>query len=879
METQNDLFAVSVGKTAYPLKSDAKARGPVLAFPDSNALGETRLLDGPPYANGAPHLGHVLNKHLKDAVARALSAKGYQVEWRPGWDCHGLPLELAVEKKGANRKDPASFLAAAKEFAQSQVDVQREVFEQQGWCADWNNGWMTMQPEMEAGTLRVFAKLLNRNLLDVRFTAVPWCPACQSTLAGAEQEEKSLTVESWLVPLVVQQDKGEVKSGDVLLSWTTTPWTLPLHCNLTVNPEADFVRLVLPGGEKGWVSADTAERWSALLEAHVDEVVVKGQDLEGVVYQNAAFKTHEVAVSQRVLPEAGTGVLHAVPGLSDLDTVLGQEKGWTLVQYLSVYGKVQNSPLEAQNGLKAGSEGNELLKEYYAQNAWFRPLPYTSEHAHCWRHKLPLLTRASRQVFLKLTDEVRERAMKMVNQMEFTPATGKARLLGAMKNRPDWCLSRQRTWGVPLALFLDKETGQPHPLASLWMMKVANAVEEGGVQEWWSHDTQYWLGKDANAEDVDRVDDVLDVWFDSGVMPQLVGASEVVLEGSDQHRGWFQSCLWVAAALGDELPFHRVVTHGFVVDGSGQKLSKSAGGDKAAQKQAKPVSPWSEQPTDVVRVWALTGAEGADKSWTAETLTQAQSAVSRWRGAVRFMVANSLDTDHDFKWKEVPAWDRYWLDRSQQVCDEVLDLVAKGYTGEAVSVLSPFAEEFSSVCLGSWKDRLYCAPHHARERQVLDGVLKAMLGVWLKMLGVMTPRLTQEAYAHYMAHDKAWPGDNATGVYVTEEELKQVQEVLAVRKKLAPALEKLGSQKVGTTKRQVNRWEGAPAWEGQLLADALDVGEVVESLNQEQAEWVFMVDEKLGAALSPHVVCPRCRRSQKAWTGEVCTPCYQRVLG
>lgn len=850
---------VSVGKTDYPLRPDATARGPLLHFDATNQGPAFRLLDGPPYANGAPHLGHVLNKHLKDAVARAARANGKSVEWRPGWDCHGLPLELAVEKLGVDRKDRASFVQAARAFATEQATLQADVFRAQGWSAQWEHPWHTQDPQMEAGTLRVLADLLDKGLLDVRFTAVPWCTRCASTLSGAEQEEKSLTTTSWVVPFLMED-------GHALLSWTTTPWTLPLHRALVLNPSATYVALER-AGKVAWVSEDTAEHWAHVLDATLSGLSRPGASFAGVRYKTP-WTEREVVMDYKVLSAAGTGMLHAVPGLSELDTVLGEEHAWGLVQHLSPDGRVQQSPCASQNDTRAGSpeaQADALLA--YEQGDWFAQLPYTTEHAHCWRHHTPLLTRASRQVFLRLDQGVRDRAFEMVGRMEFTPEAGRTRLLAAMKNRPDWCLSRQRTWGVPVALFLDRSSGQPHAQASTWMRRVAAQMETQGVEAWWSSPSERWLESDALPSEVERVDDVLDVWFDSGCVPQLVGASDVVVEGTDQHRGWFQSCLWVAAALGKELPFKRVATHGFVMGANGLKYSKSTGGDSKGSSRAPP---WPTHSTDVVRLWALTGTEGSDKMWSLDTVQNAQSACARLRNVLRFLLSNALPASYDCPLETLTAWDRYWWKRSADLSAQVLALCEQARVGEAMSLVVPFAETFSAVVLGSWKDRLYCAPEYTRERQDLDVVVKGCLNAWGKMLEVLTPRLRAEAQPF-------WPATMGAQVVpqVSEEEAKQVQWMLGLRESLGPANEALGRLKVSPGARRLSWSPQMPSWPGQLLADALDVGQVEGAVSEGVEPSAHYEESVFFLEASANPVCPRCRRAQAAFE-DYCTPCRSR---
>ena len=851
----NSNSTVSVGKTDFPLRSKSDDHRPLpLLNPSSGGL--FRLLDGPPYANGLPHLGHVLNKHLKDVVARSAASLGHSLEWRPGWDCHGLPLELAVEKLGGNRQDPVSFVQQARHYATQQALGQKQVFEQQGWAAQWDQPWHTQDPAMEANTLRVFADLLDRGVVDVRFSCVPWCGVCQSTLSNAEQEEKEVERTTMVVPFYLDEKEA-------LLSWTTTPWTLPLHQVLVVNPEGTYCRLE-KGDEYAWVAEPQAKLWAEKLGAKVTGVVCQGEQLAGRTYKTP-WKEGVVQSDDSVLVDAGTGVLHAVPGLSELDTALGARREWPVYDFVQPNGVLQHSPCEAQNGVKVGELANACVYDAYQNTVWMLKSSQTLEVAHCWRHHTPLLSRPSRQVFLHLDNQVRARADALLTQLEMHPPQSRQRLKSSMESRPDWCVSRQRTWGVPLALFLDKESGQPHALASHWMRRVADRVEKEGVEAWWSLPTQTWLLDEESEDNVVRVNDVLDVWFDSGCVPQYLGQGDVVVEGTDQHRGWFQSCLWLSAALDQDLPFKRVLTHGFVLDQSGDKLSKSRGGDKGKLS-------WTSYPTDVVRLWALSGQDGHDKVWSEKTVENSQSLLARLRGVVRFLLSNALpelDVNPDLYHDQFPVWDRYWWDKLEQVSQDCLVGWKKGHFHEHMVQLQQFAEVFSAVVLGSWKDRLYCAPAHTAERQQLDRVLKACLGHWELVLSALTPRLMQEAKQYWPCGVSALPSP-----LLTKEEKGEVEAVLHVRKELKPVLESLVGQKGGNTTRRFSGWKEAPQWEGQLLADALDVGEFYpEAVAWEEA--VAVLEGWVGK--SPNCVCPRCRKAQPVWVGEVCQVCSDRL--
>lgn len=845
MKNNASYSPVFVGQTSYPLRSSAETLGPV-PFLANGSGSPWRLLDGPPYANGKPHLGHVLNKHLKDAMARAFDALGRNVEWRPGWDCHGLPLELAVEKLGGY-ENKAEFLSKAREFADSQVDLQKEVFEAQGWAAQWDSPWRTMDYEMEAGTLRVLAEMMDRGHLAVQSKAVPWCPLCKSTLSNAEQEEEEVLVETWLAPF-------KLSEGGWLVSWTTTPWTLPMHKSLVVNPDATYVAVLTVEGEKFWVSQDVAEKWLSSFEgSSVSGESLLGSQLEGREY-STPWVSGVVHADSRVLPDAGTGVLHAVPGLADLDSQLAETFNWETVPYLAADGKVENSPCESQNGLWGTKSLTQEVRDAYQDWGLTKVMKMKMTQPFCWRHKVQLMTRPSRQLFLKLDAEMRAKVASWVEELKFTPESSRSKLRAAVSSRPDWCLSRQRSWGVPVAVYLDRETGQPHKLASKWMRRVADKMEEKGLSVWMDYDDHQWVGHDESMSKLERMDDVLDVWFDSGCVPQLVGHSDVVVEGTDQNRGWFQSCLWVAAALGrNEPPFKRVVCHGFVVGPDGKKLSKSEGGDKSSKK----VPAWNTFPTDVVRVWALGGAEGMEKAWGQDAVTQASAHVARWRGALRFLASNQLEQTGAFELSELEVWDKYWVAESQKVSREVVRLVSEGKTGEAVKLAAEFGESFSSHALVAWKDRMYCAPPTTQARQKLDVAVKACLESWVRMMGVLTPRMVHELAAYHNLSHKF------EELSLEQEDVENVEKLLSKKEKVALMAEELAKNKVPPSRRRL-LLSFNPSWEKRLVADVFDVAMVEFADSDEVLEVSSEVE-----------VCPRCRRANKSMVGGVCVQCHE----
>jgi isoleucyl-tRNA synthetase len=874
---------VQVGHTEFPLKATGPHPDLRLALPPSSVeKPRFRLLDGPPYANGALHLGHVLNKHLKDLLVRAAGGQGHSVTWTPRWDCHGLPVELKVEQAGTDRRDPAAFVAAARTYAQSQVHAQRATFDTLGLSADWASPVCTMDPAQQAATLRVLATLAQRGQLDVRHQPTPWCPACRSTVALAEQETKVQPRTEAVMPYEVTQGvPGGPQPGDVLLSWTTTPWTLPSHAGLVVHPAARYGAFRLPGSSvAAWVSEDA---WSSLQERYPDAVWVgapcAGESLVGVAYRTAFGTAHRVVAHASVQPGGGTGVLHAVPAFAPEDAALGQTFGWPVTQVLGEEGRFTDDAWAPLRGQKAGEPGSQAVVTALQADptAWWTPWLQVStvsrDVACCWRHGAPLVVRPSRQVFLTLTPVVRARAAALVDQMVFEPPMAQERLRHQMASRPDWCLSRQRTWGVPLALLLDRATQQPHPLAAVVMQRVADRVEREGVEAWWTTPPAAWLeGLPVQEADVVFVPDVVDVWFDSGALAVHQGhPADAVVEGHDQLRGWFQACVWVSAALDRPAPFTRVVTHGFVVDANGHKLAKSNGGDQATQG----VPAWTTLPSDVVRLWAAMGEVGADRPWSKEAVTAAQQAYARLRNTLRFALANVSAAT----WATTPMptadwarWDVADWHATHGVRERVLALVSEGRFEPAVRTALDHADQVLSRGLyARLKDRLYCAPVEGPARQAAEAALRAVAGVWLDVLAVLTPQLVAEA----------WPAGErpAMGPQPTpESESEWVRQAREARSAVTAAWEPQGWKGGLDRARWVGPLPAPAAWEGE---EALGVGQwSPEAAPSTEAVPVVTPWGTGWLSPSPDPTCPRCRRPAPMREGEaVCAPCAGVATG
>lgn len=843
------MAPVCVGKTDFPLKFSQAHPAGTLALRPPQEVGTFRLLDGPPYANGPLHLGHVFNKSLKDLLVRAQAMQGRTVTWTPRWDCHGLPVELNVERAGTSRHDPLNFVRAARDYAQSQLEGQRATFKTLGVCASWDQTTPTMAPDQQAATLRVLADLVERQALVMRHQPGPWCPVCRSTVAGAEQEPMAVKRTEAVVPFWLEE-------GGALLSWTTTPWTLPYHAGLVVNPEATYVQVALDAATRVWVS-DLAwpqvHTWYP--ESTLTDNTCLGQTLVGKTYHGPAGHVHAVVADRRVAAAAGTGVLHAVPAFDPFDADVGRTHQWPMVNAVAEDGTLTGPDAWGEHhGAKAGEKASVMTLAAWEQaqtvDQNWRVFQTDLEVAGCWRHRVPVLTRPSRQAFLSLTPEVRLRAEGMVTQMSFSPTTAGGRLSTYMAQRPDWCVSRQRTWGVPMALFLDRVTGQPHFQAPAVMRRVADAVAKKGVEAWWETDHSVWLNGLADEADVECVEDVLDVWFDSGALGVLAGQADAVVEGHDQLRGWFQACVWLAALMDAPAPFSHVVTHGFVVDDQGRKLSKSTGGDRGSK-----VPSWATLPSDVVRLWAAMGEVGADRPWSAATVTAAQAGYAKLRGTLRFALANVPPSSWGTT-KNTEGWsdlDQQDVLAALQVRTLALEDLAHGHYEPAVRRVLQWADTgLSRHLYGRLKDRLYCAPAGSVAHQAAVEALKAAAGVLVDLLEVLTPQLVAEAYAampelktRQSVHDVDLPGRPWS------------EAELAVRQALTAAWEPQG-WKGGMDRARLTLDASLP-WPTWAVEEALAVGQWQTGRTPD----AVAVETPWGTAWlgpSPDPTCARCRR-------------------
>ena len=618
------------------------------------------LHDGPPYANGDIHIGHAVNKILKDFIVKSKTLSGYDAPYVPGWDCHGLPIELNVEKKvgKVGRKvDARTFRARCREYASRQVDGQRRDFLRLGVLGDWQRPYLTMDYAFEADIIRSLGRIIEQGHLTKGYKPVHWCTDCGSALAEAEVEYEDKTSPAIDVRFAVLDEEallarchhpdGHKGTGPVsVVIWTTTPWTLPANRAVSVNPELDYalVQADLGRGDERLLFAEALLK-DAMLRYGCEQYQVvaycKGSDLEHLKLAHP-FYAREVPVilGEHVTTEAGTGAVHTAPGHGQDDYVVGQRYGIPVDNPVGANG-VFLDDTELFAGKHVFSANDEVIEVLKARGALVHWESLRHSYPHCWRHKTPIIFRATPQWFISMEQNgLREAALEAIGDVEWMPEWGRARIEGMVRGRPDWCISRQRTWGAPIALFVDKQSGELHPDTARLIEEVALRVERHGIDAWFELDPAELLGDDADR--YDKVTDTLDVWFDSGTTHRCVlerreelgFPADLYLEGSDQHRGWFQSSLLTSVAMRGKPPYRQVLTHGFTVDAKGQKMSKSRGNVVAPQKVVNSLG------ADILRLWVAATDYRNEMNVSDEILKRTADAYRRMRNTARFLLAN-----------------------------------------------------------------------------------------------------------------------------------------------------------------------------------------------------------------------------------------------
>ncbi len=738
--------SLNLPKTEFPMRGNLANREPkMLEIWEKEGLyqqlrektaGRPKFIlhDGPPYANGDIHIGHAVNKILKDIIIKSMTLGGYDAPYIPGWDCHGLPIELNVEKKKGKPGKKIShkeFRDACRVYAQKQVDGQKKDFKRLGILGDWDKPYLSMDYQFEADIVRSLGKIVDNGHLHKGSKPVHWCTDCGSALAEAEVEYEDKISPAIDVRFQVidkndflskmdfsDADKSLVSKSISMVIWTTTPWTLPANQAVCLHAEVDYVLVELASEclllaeplYKEVMSRYAIEEYNVLASC-------KGAALEHVQVQHPFYQRQvPVILGEHVTVDSGTGAVHTAPGHGQEDYAVGLVYDLPIDNPVAANGCfVENTEFFAGTHVfKANDSVIDVLKE---KGALLHLEKINHSYPHCWRHKTPIIFRATPQWFISMDqNHLRRDALNEVKNTTWLPDWGQARIEGMIENRPDWCISRQRTWGVPITIFVDKETSELHPRTRELFEVIAKKIEQQGIDAWFELSdadlaSDELLGSDA--EKYIKVADTLDVWFDSGVThatvikerEDLVFPADLYLEGSDQHRGWFQSSLLTSVAMNKVAPYKEVLTHGFVVDAKGKKMSKSLGNVIAPQKIVNNLG------ADILRLWVASTDYSGEITVSDEILKRTSDTYRRIRNTARFMLANMDGFDpskHAVAVEQLLPLDRWIVERAQELQQEIIE----SYEEYEFRFIYQKVHNFCSEDLGSFyldiiKDRQY----------------------------------------------------------------------------------------------------------------------------------------------------------------------------
>ena len=859
------------------------------------------LHDGPPYANGHIHIGHALNKVLKDLVVKTHYFRGEDVRFTPGWDCHGLPIEQQVEKQLGEKKKTLPVTEIRKlcrKHAEKFVEIQKEEFKSLGIVADWNDPYLTMQYAFEADIYRALCDIAKKGLLVERSKPVYWSWAAQTALAEAEVEYEDKEDYSIYVAFALDTDAKErlgIDDGAIVI-WTTTPWTLPANVGIALNPDETYVLT-----SDGYIVAK--KRYEALREEGVigGEIVrdISASQLENLHAINPLNgRKSRIVLGEHVTMDGGTGCVHTAPGHGEDDYRVGLKYGLDVIMPVDDRGlfdeTVVREKLLPEPEKFVGMhifKANETILELLG-DALLKVSKFIHSYPFCWRTHKPVIYRATKQWFIAMDQgekTLRETAMEQIEGVRFYPPASRNRLTSMIENRPDWCISRQRDWGVPIAFFRHKKSGEVI-LDEKVLNFLAMIFERQGTDVWWELEIKDLLypGSGYDPDELEKVGDILDVWFDSGSTWKAVLQSrrydagtypaDMYLEGSDQHRGWFQSSLLISTAINQIAPYKSIITHGFTNDAKGEKMSKSKGNVVAPDKVAKQFG------TEIIRLWVALSDYQNDLKIGDEILKQIAEQYRKTRNTLRFLLANINDLETLLPIEEMGTLDRWILSRAKEVFDEA-DAHFQNYDfSKALSLLNHFiTAELSGIHMDISKDRLYC---NAKEDKARRSAQTAMAMIAERMIALLAPVLTytvDEVLEYAPAVLKKEAEDVFDLVYTALPEIESdfdTSYMMRAREKFFEIVDGLKKEKkikttlelaVKTDSEKINKLDPTDAedWFTASGAGADVSGETIAS---------FEIDgDRFEIVRSDKAKCPRCWKQKSVSEETLCERCKKVV--
>jgi isoleucyl-tRNA synthetase len=797
MDTKVDYKStLNLPDTPFPMRGDLAKREPgwVQQWQDKKLYEKIRaasagkpkfiLHDGPPYANAAIHIGHAVNKILKDVVVKSRQLAGFDAVYVPGWDCHGMPIEILIEKEHGKLLPAEKVQQLARAHAASQIELQKKDFVRLGVLGDWDHPYATMNFATEAAEIRTLGKLFERGYVYRGLKPVNWCFDCGSALAEAEveyEDKTSIAIDVGFPIVETERDKlakafglAALPTGNVYaVIWTTTPWTIPANQALNVHPEFDYALIETPRG----CLVLAVSRVEECLKTYALEgkvlATTKGAALERIAFKHPfADRVSPVFLGDYVTLDTGTGIVHSSPayGLDDFNSCKRYGmKNEDILNPVMGDGRYV-STLLLFGGLNIWKAQPEIVKTIEAAGCLFHSNNFKHSYPHCWRHKTPTVFRATSQWFIGMdlaandqkageTKTLRQLALEAIDATHFYPDWGKARLHGMIANRPDWCISRQRNWGTPIPFFLHKETGELHPRTLELLEVVAKRIEKEGIEAWQRITAAEILG--ADAAHYDKISDTLDVWLDSGstfntvmaTTPALVkpmtdgkpAQADIYLEGSDQHRGWFHSSLLVSCALNGRAPYERLLTHGFAVDAQGKKMSKSGFNAVAPRKIS------DELGAEILRLWVGLTDYSGELTISDEILKRVVESYRRIRNTLRFLLANTADFDaakQSLPVEELLEIDRYALVLVADLQKRVLAHYDKYEFQPAMQAIQNFcSEDLGGFYLDILKDRLYTTGANSKPRRAAQTALHHILQTITRLIAPVLSFTAEEIWA------------------------------------------------------------------------------------------------------------------------------------
>lgn len=771
---------LNLPETEFPMRGNLPQKEPGIltqwekedVYHQSLALREGQptyiLHDGPPYANGDIHLGHALNKVLKDIIIKYHTMAGYQCPYIPGWDTHGLPIEQrAIKALGLNRKQThvTEFRDKCKEFALQFVNIQREEFKRLGVRGDWDHPYITLKPEYEAVQIGIFGEMAQKGYIYKGLKPVYWCPECETALAEAEVEYADHKSPSIYVKFAVKDSKGKVPQDAFFVIWTTTPWTIPANVAICLN--ADFTYCLLKvNGEKWIVGKPLLELFlkdTGITDYEIEEEY-RGSDLETITCFHPLWEDKEslVILGDHVTDEAGTGAVHTAPGHGADDFIVGKKYDLPVVSPLDNSGRFTEEAREFQ-GLSTDEGNKAVVKALDDSGKLIKLIFIKHQYPHCWRCKKPILFRATEQWFASI-DGFRQQALAEIDKVQWIPSWGRDRIYNMIRDRGDWCISRQRTWGVPIPIFYCKDCGKAiineETIAHLQKL----FREEGGSQVWFAREAKDLLPAgfacDCGGHHFDKEKDIMDVWFDSGSSfaaviesnPDIKGDIDLYLEGSDQHRGWFNSSLSISVATRGKAPYKSVLTHGFLVDEKGHKQSKSLG------NTVDPLKVIEKMGADVLRLWVSSADYRNDLACSDGILKQVSEAYRKLRNTVRFLMGNLYDFDaktEKVPYAEMKEIDRYALHLLEELNTKTIEAYENYEFHTVFHLLHHFCVvDMSALYLDIIKDRLYVSAKDDPGRKAAQTVLNETLQTLIRLMMPILSFTTEEIWSYIRKEDE-----------------------------------------------------------------------------------------------------------------------------